>query len=95
MLRAFEERNWIRRDEQYYEATQLGAYVAAGTWELIERIETEQKLRDVDSDLKPSWQKLAGIEAEHSFSNSVILPITTHHQRYSVLARARVKQRAT
>ena len=46
-LREFEERRWISRDGQHYEATQLGAFVAAGMWELIDRVETEQTLRDV------------------------------------------------
>ena len=46
-LREFEERQWIRRDGHRFEATQLGAFVAAGLRELVERIETEQKLRDV------------------------------------------------
>lgn len=46
-LRAFEERRWIRRDGRHYEATQLGAFVAAGIEELIERLEAEQKLRDI------------------------------------------------
>lgn len=46
-LRTFEERNWIRRNGQHYEATQLGVFVAAGMQELIDRLETEQTLRDV------------------------------------------------
>ena len=46
-LRAFDERNWISRDGDRYEATQLGAYVAAGMRELIDRLETEQQLRAV------------------------------------------------
>ncbi|ELY85304.1 helix-turn-helix transcriptional regulator [Natrialba taiwanensis] len=50
-LRAFEERNWIRRTGKRYETTQLGAFVAAGLRELIDRLETERKLRD-------TWQWL-------------------------------------
>ena len=50
-LRAFEDRNWIRRAGQHYEATQLGAYVAVGMRELIDRLETERTLRD-------AWQWL-------------------------------------
>lgn len=53
MLRAFEERNWIRRNGTHYEATQLGAFVAVGMRELVNRIETEQTLRGV-------WQWLPG-----------------------------------
>lgn len=52
-LRAFEDRRWIVRNGQHYEATQLGAFVAAGMRELIDRVETEQTLRDV-------WQWLPG-----------------------------------
>jgi predicted transcriptional regulator len=46
-LREFEERQWIRRDGHQFEATQLGAYVATGMRELMDRVETEQKLRNV------------------------------------------------
>ncbi|ADJ14619.1 helix-turn-helix transcriptional regulator [Halalkalicoccus jeotgali] len=46
-LREFETRCWIRKDGHRYEATQLGAFVARGTVELIDRIETERRLRDV------------------------------------------------
>lgn len=46
-LREFEDRHWIRRDGHQFEATQLGAFVALGMRELIERLETEHKLRDV------------------------------------------------
>ncbi|MDL5362631.1 winged helix-turn-helix domain-containing protein [Halalkalicoccus sp. NIPERK01] len=46
-LREFEARRWIRKDGHRHEATQLGAFVARGTVELIERIETERRLRDV------------------------------------------------
>jgi len=50
-LGEFEERGWVDRDGYQYEATQLGAFVATGMAELIERVEIEQKLRDV-------WQLL-------------------------------------
>jgi predicted transcriptional regulator len=46
-LHEFEERRWIRKNGHRFETTQLGAFVAAGMQELIERIETERKLRDV------------------------------------------------
>ncbi len=51
MLRAFEDRHWIRRDGSQYEATELGAFVAAGMRQLIDQIETERQLRD-------AWQWL-------------------------------------
>lgn len=47
MLRQFERRNWIERDGDRYDATQLGAFVASGMQDLVERIETERKLRAV------------------------------------------------
>lgn len=46
-LREFEERQWIKRDGKYYEATQLGTFVAEGMREFIDRLETEHQLRDV------------------------------------------------
>lgn len=58
-LREFEDRNWITRNEYQYEATELGASVAAAMVELIERIETEQQVRDV-------WESLPGEEDDFS-----------------------------
>ena len=52
-LREFEERKWIRRTGYQYEATELGASVAEAMVDLIERIETEQQVRDV-------WDTLPG-----------------------------------
>ncbi len=46
-LRVFEDHNWVRRDGDQYEATQLGAFVAAGIAELLDRLQTERALRDV------------------------------------------------
>lgn len=46
-LRELENRRWVRRVGREYEATALGAFVAAGMRELIERVETERELRDV------------------------------------------------
>lgn len=46
-LRAFEDRNWIIRDGNDYEATQLGAFVATGIRDLVDRVETEHNLRDI------------------------------------------------
>lgn len=47
MLCEFEQRHWIERDGHRYRATQLGVFVASGLAELLDRIETEQQLRDV------------------------------------------------
>lgn len=46
-LHEFEKRQWITKDGHQFEATQLGRFVAAGMRELIDRLETEQQLRDV------------------------------------------------
>ena len=46
-LDEFEDRRWLRKDGYQYTATRLGEVVASGMEDLIERIETEQKLRDV------------------------------------------------
>lgn len=46
-LSEFEDRNWIVRDGYRYETTQLGAFIASEMADLIERFDTEQKLRNV------------------------------------------------
>jgi len=46
-LSEFEEREWVYRDGYQYEATQLGAFIASAMADLIDRVETERKLRDV------------------------------------------------
>lgn len=46
-LSEFEDRDWVYREGYHYEVTQLGAFVASAMADLIDRIETEQKLRDV------------------------------------------------
>lgn len=53
LLRAFEDRNWIRRSGAEYEATELGASVSAGLDEILECIATERRLRDVYGWLPP------------------------------------------
>lgn len=58
-LRAFEDRRWIRRDGGRYVATDLGAYVAEGVRDLLERLDTERRLRDV-------WQWLPDDESGFS-----------------------------
>lgn len=58
-LREFEDRNWIRRDGYQYEATQLGTFIATAMADLIDRFETERKLRTV-------WQSLPGEESGFS-----------------------------
>lgn len=46
-LGEFEDRGWVQRDGYQYEATQLGTFVASAMADLIDRVETERKLRDV------------------------------------------------
>lgn len=46
-LRAFEDRNWIRRDGHHYETTPAGTFVAHGMRELVDQLEIEHRLRDV------------------------------------------------
>ncbi len=43
----FEGRRWIRREGHQYVATRLGEAIATGMEELIDRVETERKVRDV------------------------------------------------
>lgn len=56
-LTEFEDRGWIRKEGYKYEATELGGFVASGAVDLIERVETEQKLRDV-------WELLPGSSSD-------------------------------
>nr|WP_293029500.1 MarR family transcriptional regulator [Natronococcus sp.] len=67
-LRAFENRGWIARTDHRYETTQLGAFVASGMRELLDRIETERKLRETWS-----WfpAEIRGLPLE-SFSEAVV-----------------------
>lgn len=46
-LDEFEDRIWIRKDGYQYVATRLGEAIASGMEELIERVQTERKLRSV------------------------------------------------
>ena len=46
-LGEFEKRSWVRKNGHQYEATQLGSFIAEAMQELIDRVETERKLRDV------------------------------------------------
>jgi predicted transcriptional regulator len=46
-LSEFEDRRWIRKTGYQYEATRLGTYIASAMADVIERVESERKLRDV------------------------------------------------
>jgi len=52
-LTEFEDREWIQREGYRYEATPLGSFVASAMVDAVERVETEQQLRDV-------WEWLPG-----------------------------------
>ena len=47
LLREFENREWIVRDDYDYRATSEGVFVAGEVTSLLDRMETRQKLRDV------------------------------------------------
>lgn len=53
ILGDFEERNWVRRDNHRYAVTDTGDFVAEHFSALLERMETERRLRDV-------WELLPG-----------------------------------
>lgn len=46
-LDEFEDRIWIRKDGYRYTATRLGEEIASGMEDLVERVETERKVRNV------------------------------------------------
>ena len=46
-LDEFEDRIWIRKDGYQYVATRLGEVIASGMVDVLERVETERKLRHV------------------------------------------------
>lgn len=49
----FEDRHWIRKNGYQYETTQLGSFIASAMSDVVDRFETERKLRDV-------WEWLPG-----------------------------------
>ena len=59
-LAEFEARVWVRKDGHEYTATRLGEVVASGMEALIERVETERRLRDV-------WHALPDEVGEFTF----------------------------
>lgn len=46
-LNEFEDRLWIRKDSHQYVTTRLGEAIASGAKDMIDRVETERKLRHV------------------------------------------------
>lgn len=47
LLNEFDDRNWVVRDGNQYELTDLGEFVAEEFLQLVDRMETERTLRDV------------------------------------------------
>ena len=68
-LSEFEDRDWVNRDGYQYEATELGAFVASAMADLIDRVETERKLRDV-------WRLLPDKESGFAIDMCVDATIT-------------------
>lgn len=68
-LDEFDDRLWVRKDEYQYVATRLGEVIASGIKDLIERVETERKLRHV-------WHWLPDTISELPFETWSELTIT-------------------
>lgn len=82
MLREFETRRWIVRTGHEYEATELGSFVASGMKDLLERLDTERKLRDV-------WERLP--TAEEGFTlemaSSAVVTVSSADDPYAPVNR--------
>lgn len=76
-LEELEDRSWIRQDGYQYETTQLGEAIASGMGELINRVETERKLRDVYQWLPDDMIELA-IERSAKTTVTVAEPGAPH-----------------
>ena len=68
-LDEFDDRLWVCKDEYRYVATRLGEAIATGMEDLIERVETERKLRHV-------WHWLPDAISELPFETWAELTIT-------------------
>ncbi|MHC3436961.1 helix-turn-helix transcriptional regulator [Natrialbaceae archaeon A-gly3] len=68
-LDEFNDRTWVRKDGYQYVATRLGEVIASGMEDLLERVETEQKLRDV-------WHWLPDEVGEFSIETWAELTVT-------------------
>ncbi|QLG27187.1 MarR family transcriptional regulator [Halorarum halophilum] len=68
-LDEFDDRLWIRKDGYQYVATRLGEAIASGMGDLIERVETERKLRHV-------WHWLPDAISEFPFETWSELTVT-------------------
>ncbi len=68
-LDEFEDRTWIRKEGYQYVATRLGEAIASAMADLLDRAETERKLRDV-------WQWLPGAIKEFPIETWAELTVT-------------------
>nr|WP_240729998.1 MarR family transcriptional regulator [Halalkalirubrum salinum] len=69
-LDEFDDRLWVRKDGYQYVTTRLGAVIASGMEDLIDRVETERKLRAV-------WHWLPEAISELPFETWSDLTVTT------------------
>ena len=83
-LAEFEDRSWIRKEGYQFEATSLGASIASGTKDLLERVEAERKLRDV-------WHWLPDdvIEFAIETSSETTVTVSDHDAPYRPIGRFR------
>lgn len=72
-LGEFQDRVWIRKAGYQYEATQFGEAIASGMEDLIDRVETERKLRDV-------WRWLPDEVIEFTIATSSETTVTVAEQ---------------
>ena len=68
-LDEFDDRIWVRKDGYQYVATRLGEVIASGMEDLLERAETERRLRDV-------WHWLPDEVGEFSIETWAALTVT-------------------
>lgn len=90
ILRAFENRSWVRRDGHRYAATALGATVANGMETLLALIETERTLRGV-------WTELpeAALEFALEQPGTTTVTVAEHDTPYRPVNRFRSLLRET
>lgn len=78
----FEERNWVKKDGYQYETTPLGEAIASGMADLLDRVKTERKLRDV-------WHQLPEEVSELALETSSTVTVSEHDSPYRPLNRYR------
>ena len=81
-LDEFEDRNWIQKDDYQYTVSPLGAAVASGMNDLVDQVETGQKLRDV-------WKQLPAVVVEFSLGAGSTVTRAEHDAPYRPLNRYR------